>query len=62
MGDYNTSFWGPEQSKIDKLRKQSIPNIYIGIYVDSFVNNNQAKSIQEMTFACRLHADLKSEM
>ena len=23
MGDYNASFWGPEQNKIEKLRKQS---------------------------------------
>ena len=29
MGDYNKSFWGPEQNKIEKLRKQSTPNIYL---------------------------------
>ena len=28
MGDYNVSFWGPEQNKIEKLRKQSTPNIH----------------------------------
>ena len=26
MGDYNASFWGPEQNKIEKLRKQSTPS------------------------------------
>ena len=27
MGDYNASFWGPEQNKIEKkLRKQNTPN------------------------------------
>ena len=29
MGDYNASFWGPEQNKIEKLRKQSTPKIAI---------------------------------
>ena len=27
MGDYNASFWGPEQNKIEILRKQSTPNV-----------------------------------
>ena len=27
MGDYNVSFWGPEQNKIKKLRKQSTPKV-----------------------------------
>ena len=29
MGDYNASFWGPEQNKIDKLRKQRTPKVGI---------------------------------
>ena len=28
MGDYNASFWRPEQNKIEKLRKQSTPNVH----------------------------------
>ena len=27
MGDYNASFWRPEQNKIEKLRKQSTPKV-----------------------------------
>ena len=27
MGDYNASFWGPEQNKVKKLKKKSTPNI-----------------------------------
>ena len=27
MGDYKASFWGAEQDKIEKLRKQSTSNI-----------------------------------
>ena len=47
MGKYNASFWGPEQNKIKKLRKQSTPNI--GMYILFFqtypleeqIGNNQ---------------------
>ena len=28
MGDYNASFWGPEQNKIEKLRKKA-PLLFI---------------------------------
>ena len=27
MGDYNVSFWGPEQNKIKKLREKSTPKV-----------------------------------
>jgi len=29
MGDYKASFWGPEQNKIEKLRKQSTPTVFL---------------------------------
>ena len=39
MGDYNVSFWGPEQNKIEKLRKQSTPNVSSSNISQFFMQN-----------------------
>ena len=34
MGDYNASFLGPEQIKIEKLREQSTPKVFVATLLD----------------------------
>ena len=61
MGDYNTSFWGPEQNKIEKLRKQSTPNVpttqwarkFKKVHAKKLVKSNE--SISRIIFLTKFH-------
>ena len=43
MGDYNASFWGPEQNKIEKLRKPSTLKFSVELYI-TFVKDEPMKN------------------
>ena len=58
MGDYNASFLGAEQNKIEKLRKQSTPSALEPLSRDSLGHQHKAEKLSPNT-ALHLNCSVK---